>query len=233
MFEIRRAGERGTAQFGWLDSRHTFSFGQYHDPRHMGFGPLRVINEDRVQPGQGFDTHGHRDMEIISYVLEGALEHKDSLGNGSVMRPGDVQRMTAGTGVRHSEFNHSKSELVHFLQIWVLPESEGLEPGYEQKTFSEADKRGALRLIGSRDGREGSVTIHQDVDVYAACLGEADEVTHRLAAGRRAWVQLARGRAEVNGTPLEAGDGVGLADQSLVALRGVSEAEVLLFDMTP
>lgn len=233
MFEIRRAGERGTAQFGWLDSRHTFSFGQYHDPRHMGFGPLRVINEDRVQPGQGFDTHGHRDMEIISYVLEGALEHKDSLGNGSVMRPGDVQRMTAGTGVRHSEFNHSKSELVHFLQIWVLPESEGLEPGYEQKTFSEADKRGALRLIGSREGREGSVTIHQDVDVYAACLGEADEVTHRLAAGRRAWVQLARGRAEVNGTPLEAGDGVGLADQSLVALRGVSEAEVLLFDMTP
>jgi quercetin 2,3-dioxygenase len=160
VIEIRHAEERGVANFGWLNSQHTFSFGHYHDPNHMGFGPLRVINEDRVQPGRGFDTHGHRDMEIISCVLEGALEHKDSMGNGSIIRPGDVQRMTAGTGVRHSEFNPSKNEHVHFLQIWILPEREGLEPGYEQKTFSESEKRGALRLVGSRDGRDGSVTIH-------------------------------------------------------------------------
>lgn len=233
MFEIRHARERGVANFDWLNSRHTFSFGHYHDPNHMGFGPLRVINEDRVQPGRGFDTHGHRDMEIISYVLEGALEHKDSMGNGSIIKPGDVQRMTAGTGVRHSEFNHSQEELVHFLQIWILPDKEGLTPGYEQKTFSEAQKCGVLRLVGSRDGRDGSVMIHQDVDLYATCLDKGDEITHEPVTGRKVWVQIARGRAEVNGTVLDAGDGVALANESHVTLRGVSDAEILLFDMTP
>jgi quercetin 2,3-dioxygenase len=233
MFEIRHARERGVADFDWLNSRHTFSFGHYHDPNHMGFGPLRVINEDRVQPGRGFDTHGHRDMEIISYVLEGALEHKDSMGNGSIIKPGDVQRMTAGNGVQHSEFNHSQEELVHFLQIWILPDKEGLTPGYEQKTFSEAQKCGALRLVGSRDGRDGSVMIHQDVDLYATCLDKGDEITHEPVTGRKVWVQIARGRAEVNGTVLDAGDGVALANESHVTLRGVSDAEILLFDMTP
>ncbi len=233
MLEIRHAEERGVANFDWLNSKHSFSFGHYHDPKHMGFGPLRVINEDRVQPGRGFDTHGHRDMEIISYVLEGALEHKDSMGNGSIIRPGDVQRMTAGTGVRHSEFNQSKSELVHFLQIWILPEKEGLKPGYEQKTFGEEEKRGKLRLVSSRDGRDGSVTIHQDVDLYATRLGEGDETTHQLGAGRKGWVQVARGRAEINGTALQAGDGVALTDETGITLRGMSDAEILLFDMSP
>jgi redox-sensitive bicupin YhaK (pirin superfamily) len=233
MLEIRHAEERGVANFDWLNSKHSFSFGHYHDPKHMGFGPLRVINEDRVQPGRGFDTHGHRDMEIISYVLEGALEHKDSMGNGSIIRPGDVQRMTAGTGVRHSEFNQSKSELVHFLQIWILPEKEGLKPGYEQKTFGEEEKRGKLRLVSSRDGRDGSVTIHQDVDLYATRLGEGDETTHQLGAGRKGWVQVARGRVEINGTALQAGDGVALTDETGITLRGMSDAEILLFDMSP
>ena len=233
MIEIRHAEERGIANFGWLNSQHTFSFGHYHDPNHMGFGPLRVINEDRVQPGRGFDTHGHRDMEIISYVLEGALEHEDSMGNGSIIRPGDVQRMTAGTGVRHSEFNPSKSERVHFLQIWILPEKEGLKPGYEQKTFSESEKRGALRLVGSRDGRDGSVMINQDVDLYATCLGKAEEISYDLKPRRKVWVHIARGRAEVNSTALDAGDGVALVDEARVTLRGVSDAEILLFDMTP
>ena len=178
MLAIRHSQDRGLANFGWLDSRHTFSFGHYHDPNFMGFGPLRVINEDRVQPGRGFDTHGHRDMEIISYVLDGALEHKDSMGNGSVIRPGDVQRMSAGTGVRHSEFNASETEPVHFLQIWILPEKQGLEPGYEQRHFAADEKRGQLRLVGSRDGREGAVTIHQDSDLYATLLGEGDTVDH-------------------------------------------------------
>jgi redox-sensitive bicupin YhaK (pirin superfamily) len=231
MFEIRHADERGVANFGWLNSKHSFSFGHYHDPRHMGFGPLRVINEDRVQPGRGFDTHDHRDMEIISYVLEGALEHNDSMGNGSVIRPGDVQRMTAGTGVRHSEFNHSKSELVRFLQIWILPEKAGLKPDYEQKTFGEEDKRDKLRIVGSRDGRDGSVTIHQDVDLYATRLGDDEEVAHQLRQGRKAWAQVARGRAKVNGSVLQAGDGVAIADETFIALRGVADAEVLLFDM--
>ena len=231
MLEIRHAEERGVANFDWLNSKHSFSFGHYHDPKHMGFGPLRVINEDRVQPGRGFDTHGHRDMEIISYVLEGALEHRDSMGNGSIIRPGDVQRMTAGTGVRHSEFNQSKTELVHFLQIWILPEKQGLEPGYEQKTFGEEEKRGKLRLVGSRDGRDGSVTIHQDVDLYATRLGEGDETTHQLGAGRKGWIQVARGRAEINGMALQVGDGVALADETGITLRGMSDAEILLFDM--
>ncbi|KAF0192789.1 MAG: hypothetical protein FD165_559 [Gammaproteobacteria bacterium] len=233
MLDIRHADQRGVANFGWLDSRHTFSFGEYHDPQHMGFGPLRVINEDRVQPGRGFDMHGHRDMEIISYVLEGALEHKDSMGNGSIIRPGDVQRMTAGTGVRHSEFNSSPRERVHFLQIWILPEVEGLAPGYEQTTFGDDQKRGRLCLIASRDGRNGSVTIHQDVDLYATRLGDGDEITHPLRAGRTAWVQIARGRASVNGTALQAGDGIALANESAIALRGQSDTEILLFDMAP
>jgi len=232
MLAIRHSDQRGLASFGWLSSRHTFSFGNYYDPEHMGFGPLRVINEDRVEPGRGFDPHGHRDMEIISYVLEGALEHKDSMGNGSIIRPGDVQRMTAGTGVRHSEYNPSETERVHFLQIWVLPEREGLEPGYEQTTFGESEKRGALRLIGSRDGRDGSVTIHQDVDLYATCLAGGAQIHHEPAPGRKVWVQIARGQAEVNGRALEAGDGVALVDEARVTLRGVSDAEILLFDMT-
>jgi redox-sensitive bicupin YhaK (pirin superfamily) len=219
------------ANFGWLDSRHTFSFGQYYDPKYMGFGPLRVINEDRVTPGQGFGTHGHSDMEIISYVLDGALEHQDSMGNGSVIRPGDVQRMSAGTGVRHSEYNASKTDPVHFLQIWILPEQDGIEPSYEQKYFSAEDKRGRLRLIGSRDGREGSVTIHQDADLYASVLADGETVRHELAAGRKGWVQVARGSVTVNGEQVRAGDGVALEGPSLVELTGTSDTEVLLFDM--
>jgi len=233
MLNIRHAQERGTANFGWLDSRHTFSFGHYYDPEYTGFGPLLVINEDRVQPGRGFDTHGHRDMEIISYVLDGALEHKDSMGNGSIIRPGDVQRMTAGTGVRHSEFNPSPTDQVHFLQIWISPEQDGLRPGYEQKTFSKAAKRGTLCLVGSRDGRDDSVTIHQDVDLYATQLAAGEQVTHQLTAGRKGWVQVARGRAEVNGAALRAGDGVALADEQIITLHGLEEAELLLFDMAP
>ena len=202
MLTLRRAEERGRANFGWLDSRHSFSFGHYFDPKHMGFGPLRVINDDRVAGGGGFPTHPHADMEIITYVLDGGLEHRDSLGTGSVVRPGDVQRMSAGSGVRHSEFNASKTDPVHFLQIWIVPEKRGLEPSYEQKTFSDADKRGRLRLIGSRDGREGSVTIHQDVDLYATVLAEGQTVGHGLRDGRAAWVQVARGTAMLNGEQL-------------------------------
>jgi quercetin 2,3-dioxygenase len=228
---IRSAEFRGHANHGWLDSFHSFSFAHYYDPKHMGFGPLRVINEDRVQPGAGFETHGHKDMEIISYVLEGALEHKDSLGTGSVIRPGDVQRMSAGTGIRHSEFNHSKTELVHFLQIWIIPESKGLIPSYEQKTFGEAEKRGKLRLIGSHDGRDDSVTIHRDVDLYATLLQAGDAVTHDLAAGRGAWVQVAHGTAKLNGERLKAGDGVAVEVPGELRLEGLSDAEVLLFDM--
>jgi redox-sensitive bicupin YhaK (pirin superfamily) len=231
MLDIRRAAQRGHAEHGWLDSRHTFSFADYFDPKFMGFGPLRVINEDRVQPGQGFGTHSHRDMEIISYVLEGELAHKDSMGNGSVIRPGDVQRMSAGTGVTHSEFNHSQSELVHFLQIWIQPERSGARPSYEEKRFDDADKRGRLRLVGSRDGREGSVVIHQDVSLYAAVLGDGDEVEHLLAPGRRAWLQVTRGSVELNGTALETGDGVALTAERNLKIRGTANAEVLLFDM--
>src|ERR1700704_3848094 len=207
MIAVRHREERGVANFGWLDSRHTFSFGEYHDPRHMGFGPLRVINEDRVEPGRGFDTHGHRDMEIISYVLEGALEHKDSIGTGSVIRPGDVQVMSAGTGIRHSEFNHSKTEPVHFLQIWIIPDREGIAPRYEQKTIPDVEKRGRLRLVGSSDGRDGSVVIHQDVQVFASRLNPGEQVTHALASGRKAWLQVVRGSVQMNGHELQAGDG--------------------------
>jgi redox-sensitive bicupin YhaK (pirin superfamily) len=228
---IRRADARGAANFGWLDSRHSFSFGHYYDPAHMGFGPLRVINEDRVAPGDGFPTHPHRDMEIVSYVLDGALEHKDSLGTGSVIRPGDVQRMTAGTGVRHSEYNASDSEPVHFLQIWILPERAGLAPGYEQKRFEPAEKRGRLRLIASRDGREGAITVHRDVDLYATLLAPGENVTHRLAPGRAAWVQVARGEIAVNGEPLAAGDGVAVSDAAELRLDGRADAEALVFDM--
>ncbi|MDX2316246.1 MAG: pirin family protein, partial [Gammaproteobacteria bacterium] len=223
----------GTADLGWLQSRHTFSFADYQNPERINFGPLRVINEDWIAAGKGFNTHPHENMEIITYMLDGELEHKDSMGNGSIIRPGDVQRMTAGTGVRHSEFNQSKNALVHFLQIWILPEKEGLKPGYEQKTFGEEEKRRKLRLVGSRDGRGGSVTIHQDVDLYATRLGEGDETTHQLGAGRKGWVQVARGRAEINGMALQIGDGVALADETGITLRGMSDAEILLFDMSP
>lgn len=231
MFAIRRAEERGHVNHGWLNSYHTFSFGDYYDPRHMGFSNLRVINDDTVSPRGGFGTHGHRDMEIISYVLDGALRHEDSLGNGSVIRPGDVQRMSAGTGVRHSEFNASDLEAVHFLQIWLIPEVNGLKPSYEQKAFSDEDKRGRLRLVGSRDGREGSVTIHQNVDLYATRLLDGDRVRHQLAAGRKGWVQVAKGRAMFNGEPLEPGDGVAIEGPVTIALAGLSDAELLLFDM--
>ena len=231
MLAIRPANERGLANLGWLNSRHTFSFGHYYDPQFMGFGSLRVINEDRVKPGQGFGTHGHSDMEIISYVLDGALEHKDSLGTGSIIQPGDVQRMTAGTGVRHSEYNASDTDPVHFLQIWILPEADGLEPGYEQKAFPAAEKQGRLRLVGSRDGRDGSVTIHQDVDLYASLLGDDDAATYELGDGRNGWVQVARGSVRLNGNELAAGDGVALKGEQTVTIEGVDAAEILLFDM--
>jgi redox-sensitive bicupin YhaK (pirin superfamily) len=229
---LRRAEERGGASLGWLDSRHTFSFGHYFDPRHLGFGPLRVINEDRVAPGGGFPTHPHSDMEIISYVLDGALEHRDSIGTGSVIRPGDIQRMSAGTGVRHSEYNASKDAPVHFLQIWIVPERDGLEPSYEQKTFAQEDKRGRLRLIGSRGGRHGSITIHQDVDLYATLLGSDEAVSHDLPAGRGAWVQVVRGRVSVNGEVLSAGDGASVVKPGQLRLAGAEAGgEALLFDL--
>jgi redox-sensitive bicupin YhaK (pirin superfamily) len=231
MIEIRRAEQRGHANHGWLDSRHTFSFADYYDERFMGFGPLRVINEDRVQPSQGFGTHSHRDMEIISYVLEGALEHKDSLGNGSVLRPGYVQRMSAGTGVRHSEFNHSSSEPVHFLQIWITPERGDLPPSYEERVFPDDEMRGQLRLIASRAGRDGSVLIHQDVDLYAVLLTTGAVLEHAPDAGRRIWIQVARGRVEVNGETLSAGDGAAILDEERISIRGGPGAEILLFDM--
>jgi len=226
---LRRSLDRGRANFGWLDSWHTFSFGEYHDPKHMGFGPLRVINDDRVSGGGGFPMHRHADMEIISYVLDGALEHKDSLGTGSVIRPGDVQRMSAGTGIRHSEYNASKTEPVHFLQVWIVPEANGLAPGYEQQTFTEDDKRGRLRLVGSRDGREGSVTIQRDVDMFAALLAPGDSVRHSLRPARAAWVQVAAGSVSLNGVQLEAGDGAAMETAGKLTLEGTGE--VLVFDM--
>jgi hypothetical protein len=231
MITVRPGDARGVANFGWLDSRHSFSFGHYYDPNHMGFGVLRVINEDWVKPGTGFDTHGHRDMEIVTYVLDGALEHKDSLGNGSIIRPGEVQRMTAGTGIRHSEYNPSKTESVHLLQIWILPEREGLAPGYEQKAIPDAASRGQLRLIGSRDGRDGSVTIHQDVDLYAGLFGAGESTRLDLRPDRGVWVQVARGDVDVNGTRLGAGDGVAITDADAVAIEGRKDGEVLVFDM--
>jgi redox-sensitive bicupin YhaK (pirin superfamily) len=232
MITVRPARDRGVANFRWLDSRHTFSFGEYFDPNYMGFANLRVINEDKVLPGEGFATHGHRDMEIISYVLEGALEHKDSIGTGSVIRPGDVQRMSAGTGILHSEYNASQTEPVHFLQIWILPEQRGIKPGYEQKTFSDEEKRGKLRLVGSRDGREGAITIHQDVDLYATLLNYGDRVNHSLANGRVAWLQVTRGAVMLNEQALSAGDGAAVTEEALLTVQGTADnTEVLLFDM--
>lgn len=231
MISVRAAAARGTANFGWLDSRHSFSFGHYFDPQHMGHGVLRVINEDRVEPARGFDTHGHRDMEIISYVLDGALEHQDSMGNGSVIRPGDVQRMTAGTGVRHSEFNASDTDSVHFLQIWIVPERHGLEPGYEQKNFAREDKLNRLLLVGSREGREGSLVIHGDVDLYASVLEAGVELSHRVAADRKAWVQVTSGSIEMNGERLGAGDGAAIDGPEALRLRAAAESEFLLFDL--
>jgi redox-sensitive bicupin YhaK (pirin superfamily) len=231
MLMHRPSEARGHANFGWLDSHHTFSFGHYFDPAHMGFGALRVINEDRVSPGAGFDTHGHRDMEIISYVLDGALEHRDSIGTGSVIRPGEVQRMSAGTGIRHSEYNHSKTEPVHFLQIWIVPEREGLEPGYEQKAFPAAERSGRRRLVGARDGRDGAVTIHQDVDLYAALLTDGETVSLDLRPGRKAWIQVARGAVRGAGQPLTAGDGLGVPDAGPIDITASKDAEILLFDL--
>ena len=232
MLTMRRAQERGHANHGWLNSYHTFSFGDYYDPRHVGFSHLRVINDDTVSPGGGFGTHGHRDMEIISYVLDGALEHRDSMGNGSVIRPGDVQRMSAGTGVTHSEFNASDVEPVHFLQIWVVPEVDGLKPSYEQKAFAADEKRGRLRLIGSRDGRHGSVIIHQDVDLYAALLSDGVSVRHDLPDGHKGWVHVAQGSALLNDEQLYPGDGVAIQGPATISITGSSEAELLLFDMS-
>ncbi|MGH7898934.1 MAG: pirin family protein [Candidatus Binatia bacterium] len=232
MITIRKSEDRGHAEHGWLDSRHTFSFADYHDPEHMGFRSLRVINEDRVQPGAGFPTHPHRDMEIVTYVLDGALEHEDSMGSGSVIRPGDVQRMTAGTGVTHSEYNHSETEPVHLLQIWLLPAAPNLPPGYEQKTFPESEKRGRLRLIASRDGREGSVVVNQDADLYAAVLSRGETVRHVLRPGRHAWIQIVRGDVTVNGERLSAGDGASVSGEPAIEISGADrEAEILLFDL--
>jgi len=229
--EIRRSAERGLADHGWLRSLHSFSFADYHDPHRMGFGPLRVINEDRVQAGRGFGAHAHRDMEILSYVLEGALAHRDSMGNGSVLRPGDVQRMTAGTGVTHSEYNGSEREPVHFLQIWIEPEARGLAPGYEEKHFDDARKRGRLALIASRDGREGSVRIHQDASVYAALLDGGDGVEFAQKPGRRSYLHLIRGSARANGESLEAGDAIESTGEARIRIDGARDAELLLFDL--
>ena len=229
--EVRKSEARGHARHGWLDSYHSFSFADYYDPEHVAFGALRVINEDRVQPGRGFGTHGHRDMEIVSYVLSGALEHKDSLGTGSVIRPGDVQRMSAGTGVMHSEFNPSATEGTHFLQIWILPKFTGMPPGYEQKRFSEDQKRGRLALIASTDGRNGSVTVHQDVSVYAGLFDGAEAAALDVAAERRVYVHVARGAVSVNGTRLNAGDALKLTDTGRIAIENGETAEVLVFDL--
>jgi redox-sensitive bicupin YhaK (pirin superfamily) len=232
MMVIRKGKERGHTEIDWLDSRHTFSFGDYHDPAVMGFRTMRVLNDDRVTPGAGFPTHAHRDMEIVTYVLDGALEHKDSLGTGSVIRPGDVQRMTAGTGIRHSEFNASKTAPVRFLQIWILPERAGLKPSYEQKTFARAASHGRLKLVAARDGRDGSVTLHQDTDIHIAVLDADTEVRHALAGNRFAWVQVAKGAASVNGEALAEGDGAALAEVDAVTLRGSAPGtELLLFEM--
>jgi quercetin 2,3-dioxygenase len=231
MITVRKSGDRGLADHGWLRSFHTFSFADYQDPRHMGFGPLRVINEDRVQPGAGFGTHGHRDMEIISYVLDGALEHKDNMGNGSVIRPGDVQRMSAGRGVMHSEFNPSDKNVVHFLQIWIEPSVRGIDPSYEERRFDAGTKRGKLTLISSPDGRDGSVKIHQDALLYAVLLDGTESASHRLAGGRRAYVHVARGSVTVNGQSLEAGDALKATETADIVLEGGKQAEVLLFDL--
>jgi redox-sensitive bicupin YhaK (pirin superfamily) len=231
MIRVRKAGERGHFNHGWLDTYHSFSFAGYFDEEHMGFRSLRVLNDDIVAPGRGFGTHGHSDMEILTYVLEGALEHKDSMGTGSVLHPGDVQRMTAGRGVRHSEFNHSKEEPLRLLQIWILPGEPGLTPGYEEKTFSTEEKRGKLRLIASPDGRDDSLTIHQDASVYASILAPGVTADHSFEPGRHGWIQVARGRMKLNGIELGRGDGVAVSDENEIHMEGVEEAEFLLFDL--
>lgn len=231
MITLRKAEDRGRTRIGWLDSRHNFSFGEYHDPAFMGFESLRVLNDDRVAPGRGFGAHGHANMEIISVVLSGALEHKDSMGNGSIIRAGDVQRMSAGTGVTHSEFNPSPDEEVHFLQIWFLPRARGLAPGYEQKTFADADRRGRWTLVASPDGRDGSLSLNQDVDMYVAALDGAASLNRHLAPGRKAWLHLARGKATLNGHPLQAGDGAAIAEEA-IEVSG-DEADIILFDIAP
>jgi redox-sensitive bicupin YhaK (pirin superfamily) len=231
MIEVRRSDERGTTRTDWLDSRHSFSFGEYRDPRHVGFRALRVVNEDRVRPGQGFAPHSHRDMEILTWILEGALQHRDSLGNGSVIRPGEIQRMSAGTGITHSEYNPSPSQPVHFLQLWIVPSERDVSPSYEQREVPESERRNGLRLVASPDGAAGSVRLHQDARVHAALLDPGREVRLPLAAGRHAWVQVARGGVAVNGTPLSAGDGAALAGESAVVLAAREPAEVLLFDL--
>ena len=230
MLTLRRSSERGHADQGWLNSYHSFSFASYHDPAHMGFGPLRVINEDRIQPDTGFGTHGHRDMEIISYVLEGELAHKDNMGNGSVIRPGDVQRMSAGTGVQHSEYNHAKAP-THFLQIWIEPDVQGIAPGYEEKHFSAADKRGQLKLVASPDGAEGTVKVHQDAKLYAGLFDGAEAAQLTVAATRKVYVHVARGNIEINGARLAAGDAAKLSGEPVVSLANGEKAEVLLFDL--
>ncbi len=232
MINICRSAERGHFSHGWLDTYHTFSFGQYYDPAHLGFRVLRVINEDRVKPKHGFPTHGHQDMEIITYVLEGALEHKDSMGNGSIIRPGEVQRMSAGTGVTHSEYNPASDHSVHLLQIWILPEREGLRPSYEQKTFEPETKSGGLKLIASKDGRDGSVTIHQGASVYAALLDIPGEITYAVPAGRGIWLQVAKGAIDLNGQPLNQGDGAATTDEKELRMTAIEPAELLLFDLS-
>jgi redox-sensitive bicupin YhaK (pirin superfamily) len=231
MINVRKASDRGHANHGWLDTYHSFSFADYYDPRHMGYGALRVINDDRVAAGRGFGTHPHRDMEIVTYVLDGELQHEDSMGNGSIIRRGDVQRMSAGTGVLHSEVNPSPSMPVHLLQIWIEPEQLGIAPGYEQKHYADAEKRGRLRLVASRDGAEGSVTVRQDVRLYAGIAAAADELVHELRDGRRAYVHVATGGAVVNGHPLRAGDALKIEGEAQVSISGAPEGEVLLFDL--
>jgi redox-sensitive bicupin YhaK (pirin superfamily) len=231
MLRIRRAEERGATSLAWLDSRHTFSFGDYYDPAHLGFGPLRVLNEDVVRPGAGFGTHAHRDMEILSWVIDGALEHRDSLGTGSVIRPGDAQRMSAGTGIRHSEFNPDRARSVHFLQIWIAPEKDGLAPGYEQKHFPPQGRRGRLCPIVSRDGRDGSLRMQCDADVYASLLASGERAAHELRPGRCAWLQIIAGELEVNGLALRAGDGVSAVDESNLGILARSPADFLLLDL--
>ena len=232
MITIRPRDERGSANFGWLDSRHTFSFGSYYDPQHMGFASLRVINEDKVIPAKGFATHGHQDMEIISYVLSGELEHQDSMGNGSVIRPGDVQRMSAGTGIRHSEFNASATVPVHFLQIWIVPEEEGLEPSYEEKHYSPESKQGQLKLVGSREGRDNSVKIHQDVELYIASLSESDRLSYQIKDNRVVWLHVAKGSVLLNDQLLQAGDGSAITNETQIEITGSSQdSEILLFDL--
>jgi redox-sensitive bicupin YhaK (pirin superfamily) len=231
MIQVRKAAERGHFNHGWLDTYHTFSFADYFDPAHVGFRALRVINDDRVQPGQGFGMHGHRDMEIVTYVLEGALEHRDSIGNGSVLRPGELQHMTAGTGVRHSEFNPSDREWVHLYQIWLLPQRKGLQPSYEQKAFPEQERQGTLRLVAAPAGEHGSLTIRQDARLYLATLKAGEVVAHTLNPGRHAWLQVLRGRADLNGHPLSAGDGAALSEENGLEIRAQDDAEVMLFDL--